>query len=207
MRARENPYRAERIHSLEFRFSGLDWDGFRHRFHENGGRGSVLGPEGSGKTTLLLAFAERLRQEGVNVRRVAARADERSWERDLAVCGGLGPRDVLIIDGADMVGRLAWRRLRRETGKALGVLATSHRRRLLPVLYECRTSPELLRELMEELHPQAGCGQPQSVELFTRHRGNLRDALRELYDYHAGLGSGGCGGWREPDGRDGSVAG
>ncbi len=201
MRARDNPYRAERIHALDFRFSDLDWAGFRHRFCANGGRGCVLGPEGSGKTTLLLEFAERLRQEGVTVRRVVARPDDRSWQEDLVAGARLGSRDVLIVDGADMVGRMAWRRLRRETRKVLGVLATSHRRPLLPVLYRCRTSPELLRELMEELHPQAGCGQPQSVELFTRHRGNLRDAFRELYDYHAGLGSGGCPGWRAPDGR------
>ncbi len=189
MRARDNPYRAEKTHSLEFRFAGMDWERFGRRFVENGARGCVLGPEGSGKTTLLLAFSERLGNAGVTVNRVVIRADDEAWKDDLENCHRFGPRDVLLVDGADLLGRLEWRRLRRQTARAFGVLASSHRRRLLPVLYRCVTSPELLRDIVQELHPGSGCGQPGPLELFKRHNGNIRDAIRELYDYHAGLPS------------------
>lgn len=54
---------------------------------------------------------------------------------------------------------------------------------LLPTLIECSTGATLLRGIVEDLLP------PHHVvdhdELIARHRGNVREALRELYDRFA----------------------
>jgi hypothetical protein len=50
----------------------------------------------------------------------------------------------------------------------------------------CSTSPELLESIVEEIlqpcEPRPGVS---LRELFEKHRGNIRDALRALYDLYA----------------------
>jgi hypothetical protein len=68
----------------------------------------------------------------------------------------------------------------RRARRARGLVITSHRTGLLPTLVECETSVPLLRAILDDLHPEhVG---DSAEDLFTRHRGNVRDALRELYD-------------------------
>jgi hypothetical protein len=54
-------------------------------------------------------------------------------------------------------------------------------------LIQCETSPSLLQSVVEELLPHPLPGLPAVEELFHRHQGNVRDALRELYDRCATL--------------------
>lgn len=94
----------------------------------------------------------------------------------------LGPGDVLFLDGAEQLGWLSWTAVRLRTRRAGGLVVTSHRPGLLPTLFECQTSPELLTGIVEDL-----AGSDVEVgELWAQHRGNVRDALRELYDRWAG---------------------
>jgi hypothetical protein len=72
--------------------------------------------------------------------------------------------------------------VRLRTRRAGGLVITSHRPGLLPTLFECTTSPELLAEIVGELSG----ADLEAGELYERHRGNVRDALRELYDRWAG---------------------
>jgi hypothetical protein len=53
----------------------------------------------------------------------------------------------------------------------------------LPRLLECRTSPGLLATLVARL-PESGdvIGTADVDEAFSRHSGNVRDALYDLYD-------------------------
>ena len=68
---------------------------------------------------------------------------------------------------------------------AAGLIVTSHQPGLLPTLHEHSTTPELLAEIVTELGGEAD---PEEIaELFARHGGDLRLALRELYDRSAGL--------------------
>jgi hypothetical protein len=92
-----------------------------------------------------------------------------------------------MIDGAEQLGRIGWRRLLRATRPAGYLVATLHRPGLLPTLVECRTDSDLLRNLIEELVPDdAQALEPKIGELFVRHNGNIRLCLRELYDLYAG---------------------
>ena len=190
MNARENPFRTSRV--LEVRYRPLDdtWAGLMARLATLDYRASIVGPEGSGKTTLLEDLAPRLVELGFSVRHVFLNDQSRSPEPpfDRAFFADLGERDVILLDGADLMGRLAWMRFRRKARKAAGLVITSHRPGRLPTLTRCRTTPELLDEIIgemldEETRPVTSTAR----KLFDKHDGNLRDALRELYDTCAGF--------------------
>jgi hypothetical protein len=153
-------------------------------------RCAIVGPEGRGKTTLLEDVGVRLRSErGLCVKWLrltrAEPAFDRRWLRTFFA--GVTRRDVLLFDGAEQMGRLAWWAFLRKARRARGLVITSHRPGLLPTLVECETSPELLEAIVREL---VGDTERLPVrELFNRYDGNVREALRHLYDLCAESGS------------------
>ena len=187
MRARDNPFRSERVLSLRYRL-GESWEALLVRFERLGRRAAIVGPHGSGKTTLLEDLAPRLRGAGYTLRPLRLDTEFPRFEPGYLDCffASLGPRDVILFDGAEQLGALAWHRFRRRSRAAAGLVATTHRPGRLPTLIETSTTPELLETLVGEI---LGGGAveigPLMPALFERHRGNLRDALRELYDRFA----------------------
>lgn len=193
MRARDNPFRVQRITRLGYRLpEGQSWEGLIERFHRCGRRAALVGPEGRGKSTLLAELGTRLEFEGLRPRAIALGRDQRrlspeQWETLFALPT---PRDLLLVDGADQLSRWSlWRTLRRAR-PAAGLLVTSHRPLRLPTLVRCTTSTDLFRELIDELLD----GQPAELPadwspeaLFERHRGNVREAFWELYASCAAL--------------------
>ena len=179
MKARLNPFNSRQIEGLPYRFLDGSEERVLARLRQLRFRAAVLGPEGSGKTTLLELIASKL--PGIGLQPVWIRVS-----RDHPVLPALPPftgAQVVLVDGADSLPAFRWLLLRRAARSAGGLVITSHRAEMLPVLFRCRTTPELLRELVEVLAPPA-----ESIEeLFARHRGNLRNALRELYDICAGI--------------------
>lgn len=193
MRACENPFRVQRLARLAYRLEGTTWEALLARWDALGKRAALVGPEGRGKSTLLGELAERVAaRDGCRVRSVTLRRGERrlaSVER-ARLLDGATSRDVVLIDGAQELSAREWRRLRAATRDAGGMLITSHRAGLLPTLHECRTTPELLRDLLDELLRAEArnevIAQVTAVDaLFARHRGNLRDALLAAYDAYA----------------------
>lgn len=177
MRARDNPFASDRVEGLRYRLpAGLTWDQLLERLAALRFRAALVGPHGRGKTTLLEELAPRLAARGFRVRTVTLRQEERKvdWSR----LRGLGPDDILLLDGAELLGRIAWLRVRLSCRRAGGLIVTSHRPGLLPTLLECGTTPELLSDLVRELTGE----EVETGELFDRHGGNLRKAFWELYD-------------------------
>jgi hypothetical protein len=190
MRARDNPFRTERVLSVRYRLADGTFDGLLDRFEAMGRRAAIVGPKGHGKTTLLEDLAPRLRDRGFTVRDL--RLDEEHPRFDRAFLGeflrSLGPRDVILFDGAEQLGRFSWFRFERATRPAGGLLITTHRAGRLPTLIETTTTPALLNGLVDEiLGSRASDVRSLTPELFEKHRGNLRDALRELYDRYAAV--------------------
>lgn len=153
-----------------------------------GGRGAIRGPEGAGKTTLLFELGENLEARGFEVRSLRPSLEDRRLARIQVrqLPRGAGPRTALLLDGADRVGLFEWRRLL-EAARPAGVLAiTTHREGRLPTLHRCETSAALLRDLVTELAgelaPDAELATVRMDELFRRQNGNVRTALRALYD-------------------------
>ena len=187
MRARDNPFRSERVLSLRYRLGG-NWDALMERFDRLGRRAAIVGPHGSGKTTLLEDLAPRFREAGFTPRPLRLDTETPRFEPGLLdrFFASLGPRDLLLFDGAEQLGALAWRRFERRARAAAGLLVTTHRPGRLPTLIETSTTPELLETLVAQILGDAAPKlRPLRPALFERHRGNLREALRELYDRYA----------------------
>jgi len=197
MNARDNPFRSECVEAVGYRFvDGGSWEELMARLVELDCRAALVGPDGSGKSTLLDELAGRLADVGFAVKRLFLN-DERVLRcgpartsvqagRLKEVMAELSGDEIVLFDGADLLGRLAWARFKRRSRRAAGLIVTSHRAGLLPMLVECRTTPELLHDVAAELLGSGGLGlRDRTDALFEEHRGNVRDALRALYDIHA----------------------
>ncbi|MFW6060112.1 MAG: hypothetical protein ACODAQ_08010 [Phycisphaeraceae bacterium] len=182
--ASDNPFRMQRIEQVRFELQGADWPALMRRLETLRYRAAIVGPHGSGKTTLTEHLAPRLEAIGYTVRLLRMNTDDgralpAAWRDALAT---LTVHHILIADGYDLLHPLARRRLRRATRAAAGLVVTTHRRTTrLPTLIHCRTSPALLGRLVTDLLGRP-LPEPVITALHHRHCGNLRDALRELYD-------------------------
>ncbi len=186
-RARDNPFRVERIHALGFRFPPGGPSALIARFEQLGRRAVVVGPEGSGKSTLLEHLVPYFAAAGGQTHHFAARPNEAPPKQLRARLAALGAGDVLLLDGFDHLSLLArLGLLHRIARTGAGLLATSHvKERLLPTLLDLAPTPELLEALAHELTNDASISGLFFAEIHRRHGGNLRTALRELYDLWA----------------------
>jgi hypothetical protein len=185
MLARDNPFASDRLLTVRYRLDGLAWEALLRRLAQMKYRAAILGPKGSGKTTLLEDIEPRLQALGFVTHALRLTEDQPlfppAWTRQFL--GGLSADDFVLLDGAEQMSQGAWWRWRRGTRKAGGLLITSHRPGLLPTLLECATTPELLADIVSEL--LKGKDMPDEARcraLYSRHRGDLREALREMYD-------------------------
>lgn len=185
MRAKDNPFAVDRVLGVRYRPQGWMWEQLLRRLASLQYRAAIVGPEGRGKTTLLEDLGPRLARQGFGVRPLRLSREQPKFPR-----GGLArffhdvrPNDLILLDGAEQMGRLEWWHFKRRARKAAGLVITSHRPGLLPTLVECRTDAGVLREIVDALLPGPSSSHlPPAQELFDRHRGNVREALRELYD-------------------------
>ncbi len=188
MRARDNPFSADRIERIRYRFTGTSLDELLTRLEEMSYRAAITGPEGSGKTTLLEDLRQALERKGLRTKLLfvndVSPLSEPQCRRFLSE---LVPQELVLLDGADAIRRSSWSLFRRHTiTHAAGLIITSHRPGLLPTLIQCSTTPDLLKAIVAELTPQAHAIPPALLDdLHARHKGNLRACLRELYDLRA----------------------
>lgn len=187
MRARDNPFRTDRLHAMRYQAPGFSWSELLARLDRQSGRGAIRGREGSGKTTLLRELAGRLERSGHTVRLLRPSPSDpvraRRQVRDFTL--GLDRRTALLLDGADRVGPIAWRRLEQEARRAGVLVVTTHREARLETLHRCATTPALLADLVGELLPASERSVPGLERLLEHENGDVRRALRALYDRFA----------------------
>ena len=187
-RPADNPFASHRVEGLAFRSPGPAVAELASRVESLGGRVAIVGPEGSGKTTLLRQLAHVLPGESVDVGIPGGCPDP--WRTARAqLPRSLSREHAVLVDGAEQLGPVAWRRFLGATRPAGCLVVTLHRPGRLPTLIECRTDHELLRDLVRELAP-AAAPSLDFAHLFRRHDGNIRLCLRELYDVYAGRAAG-----------------
>lgn len=187
LRARDNPFAVERVLRLRYQFRNDDWFSLLQRLQSLNYRAAIVGPKGSGKTTLLEDLAERLETRGMRIHRLFLNEQSRAYPINFVqrVCDSLGEQDIILFDGCEQLSLPAWWRFRWETRQAGGLIITKHRAGRLPTLIECRTTRELFTTLVGRLHEPAMLAPNTLDRLFKKHQGNLRDAIRELYDLAA----------------------
>lgn len=185
MKARENPFATDRVLRVRYRPQGWTWEQLLARLADLNYRGAIVGPEGRGKTTLLEDLGGRLEEQGLCIKHLRLTSERPHFRRQFIreFLANVSARDVLLLDGAEQMGRVAWWSFLRRSRAARGLVITSHRPGLLRTLVECETNIPLLRGIVQDLH--AGGLTLTLDELFKRHSGNLRHALWELYDLHA----------------------
>lgn len=161
----------------------LDLPALLARLQTHALRGAIVGPHGSGKTNLLVHLAAVLAERGGSIGPLRARSG-RDAVGILRAVVTAAPGVVVCIDSWEQLGiftRLAAGAVAARRG--CGLLVTSHAPTSLPTLAECRTSPDILAAIVAAL-PEGGGGMTRADidDAFTRHSGNLRDALADLYD-------------------------
>jgi len=139
-------------------------------------RAAIVGLEGSGKTTLLEDLAGHLKT------RFSIKWFSLSQDSPVPSFRDIDSQDLVFIDGADLLRFFSFRKLLWK--KTAGLIITSHRPTSLPTLLKCSTSPALLIHIQQKLIGDQ-TNRQLAHGLFEKHQGNLRDALRELYDIWA----------------------
>ena len=155
------------------------WNALLSRLDQARYRGSIVGPHGSGKTTLLEDLAHRLERRGWRVTLLRLDTDHRSLHR----LANWTSAEIVLCDGAEQLSIADRLRLRWLARNAGGLIVTRHDQRWTPVLFQCRTTPPLLLDLITSLG--ATMSLSEAEELHERHAGDIRTALRELYDLRA----------------------
>ncbi len=188
MKARNNPFAVQRVLQLRYRLTAAQWNSFLLQLEQREFRGALVGPEGSGKTTLLEDLGARLEVEGIATRWFRLSRERRpEWRIHCEeLLADLQRDHVILFDGAEQIPWWKWNWFLRQTRSARGMIVTTHRSGRLPTLRQCRTSRELTQGLVEELiGPLNAEGKRAISLLYQRHRGNIRDVLRTLYDHYA----------------------
>lgn len=193
--AHANPFRHEAVRALGWQMADQDWQKLFANWQKTGRRGAILGRHGAGKSTLLRALGDRLAADGqavtvIRLTRPRSPADRRDLSDRF---DRLGPNDTLLLDSAGNldIGEL-WR-LRRL--KLAGLIVTGHRLAIAPTVFRLRADPDRFADLAEQLLP--GCDAAARAA-FARHRGNMRDALTDLYRQWARHGGRGWGAGIDP---------
>ncbi|XAL98484.1 hypothetical protein OT109_12955 [Phycisphaeraceae bacterium D3-23] len=182
----DNPFRAQRLDALRYAEDGVVVDEVVEKLRQKCYRGALVGPHGTGKTTLLREVGDRLIGEGLSPMPLFINSDERGtlprhWRSAIRMAGH---GDALLLDGYDLLPLWARAWVLHASRGASAVVVTSHRRCVWKTVAKTTSSPAVLRRLVSELTEEDDAALIDCDALWHKHQGNLRDALRELYDRH-----------------------
>lgn len=182
LRAKDNPFAVDRIHQIRYEAPGESWESLLARLAAMDYRAAIVGPCGSGKTTLCETLQARLQQRGLQTQCLFVSMDIRmAWQEIKPVLNH--QFDVILLDGADHLPPWTWQRLKRRVFSSKhGLVVTTHEPGLLPTWHECRPSPAVLERIVTHLAPDRVIPKAQINDLYDHCQGNIRNALRQLYD-------------------------
>jgi hypothetical protein len=188
--ASENPFstRQTRPGAIPFIFPpGQNAEMLVDRFRQADWRGEIVGPHGSGKSTLLAALTAAIERAGRQTILVALHDGQRRLPLDVKNDPRLQAPAVLVVDGYEQLSR--WSRLllkRFCRRRGVGLLVTAHGSVGLPDLYRTVVTLGLAGQIVDAL--LGGRTPPFTSEevsqRVSRHGGNLREALFDLYDLY-----------------------
>ena len=186
--ASENPFCTRRVRpgAIPFVFPpGENPDALVDRLRQAGWRGEIVGEHGSGKSTLLAALTPAIERAGRRVVVVALHDGQRRPPPGVWSDAGLDRAAVLIVDGYEQLSRwsrLTLKRFCRRRGT--GLVVTAHDSVGFPPLYRTVVTASLVERIVGQLT----CGREglltseEVSECMSRHGGNLRETLFDLYD-------------------------
>ena len=185
MKARDNPFSAERTDRIAYRPVGTSFEKLLSRLEQMNYRAAIIGPDGSGKTTLLRDLKILLEEKGFVTKTVFIN-DTSPFTKDSRkqFFAELKCNEVVLLDGADHLGKFIWRRFKTNVLRSsTGLIITSHKPALLPSLIECSTSQGLFVGIVSQLlNGNSRIDRCLLGQIYDKHNGNIRDCLRQLYD-------------------------
>jgi hypothetical protein len=188
--ARENPLCMDIVTRIKYRFASGDWPSHLDRLGNLNYRAAIVGPQGSGKTTLLYELYDRLCELGLACDHIFLPDDRHARTGLLNRALEKGVTDsVLLVDGMERLSlRQRWNLLR-ATRRGPGLVVNLHHEcrfpEKIPIWIRTRTSPELIADLIRDLDLDVPEIQSAGAAALEKSNGNIRDALRELYDQFA----------------------
>jgi hypothetical protein len=188
MLARQNPFNTSRIRKIPYQWRGLSPSELFSRLEEIRFRGCILGQHGSGKSTLLSNLKSLLESNGCNTVHIFINLESRIsiFRLIKQVLYAWRNFSVLLVDGADLLPWHRWMIVRLFSLGSKGIVVTTHDRPMLPILWRCLPEESLVNDIVQILSGSE-VPRPFIVQLFTKHSGNLRAILRELYDEYSSL--------------------
>lgn len=190
MRACDNPFSTDRVLEVRYQPQDKSWDEVLHRLAALNYRAEITGAEGSGKTTMLEDLEVKLRDLGHSPVLIRLRQDDGSaaFSSVHNLLRLINEKNLLLLDGAEQLSFFVWHYLKTKTRAFAGLVITAHTQGRLPSLIHSETSAHILEEIVEELLGDDIQHLRIPIEtLFHSHQGNLRDALRQCYDFFAEL--------------------
>jgi hypothetical protein len=188
LNARENPFASCHLERLAFRFpAGLDWEKLLARLEAQQWCASFVGGNGVGKTALLEQLIPHLEARGFEpvLIRLNSESSMKDKDRLTEKLRAIRAPSFILLDGAEQLSTRLWLPVRSAAVYAAGFIVTVHRSSRLPVALELETTHKLLDQLVVDL-TGGKLAEGEAEVIFHRHRGNLRECLRELYDRWAG---------------------
>jgi hypothetical protein len=186
----DNPFSTRRVKpgAIAYVFPpGEDLSTLLERLRRSAWRGQLVGPHGSGKSTLLAALRPALELSGRRPLCLTLHDGQRRLPVDLARSSQMHPSSIVIVDGYEQLSR--WNRWRLQwlcRRRGWGLIVSSHRDTGLPDLLRVSVDLDragvIVRRLLGTEHALIGDG--ELAQYFTRHRGDLREMLMELYDVY-----------------------
>jgi hypothetical protein len=189
---------------------GLDAEKFLDRLRGNGWLGAIVGPHGSGKSSLLaeiISAADKHKMRTVRFElHDGCRRMPGGWKNAINAADSFlssampdkpaaaanssdkmrqAIRTIVAVDGYEQLN--AWSRFRLKLycrRRVLGLLLTSHSSTGLPELFRTTATPELTMQIVAQLVQGGQFSVSANViaDLFSRHGGNVREVLFDLYD-------------------------
>lgn len=189
-RLHDNPFSAARVRPGGVPFlhpPGQSDESIVGRLRDSGWWGQIVAPHGCGKSSLLCSLIPAIEAAGARTLLVALHDGQRQLPGGLNGLGRLSPPAVLIVDGYEQLRR--WNRFwlkRFCRRRRIGLLATAHRDVGLPDLCRLCVDEKAAWRVVEQL--QGGYARLVSREdlheCLSRRKGNLREALFDLYDLY-----------------------
>ena len=199
--ARNNPFRTTRVEStIQFQPEWLDtsWHEILARFatfRATRANCAVVGPHGTGKTTFFDGLEQHLKQQDYEVLRISLHRTVDGRCELPTIPTDVHRDTVILLDSAGVVGwrfsspmyfqqRNQWR-TQLERIAHCQTVESRHHRNNVPVLLQTSSTATMLQTIIRRLDPDWQIPMPEIETLYQRHRGNIREALRECYDNRA----------------------
>jgi energy-coupling factor transporter ATP-binding protein EcfA2 len=188
--AAENPFCTRRVRPGAMRFifpPNENAETLVDRLRKHGWWAEIVGPHGSGKSALLAALMPAVERAGQPTVLVELHDGQRRLPLDLRRDERLVPPAVLVVDGYEQLSR--WSRLvlkRFCRRRKLGLLVTAHETVGFPELYRTASTIGLAEQIVGQLFDgrEAPFTSEELAACFSRHSGDLRETLFDLYDLY-----------------------